>query len=101
MSDFDGLHSRKHNNEVQFYAFDMLVSDGDDVRRLPLSMRKADLARLLARRVDGFRIGRDRTRPVPARLLNGIGRTGFEASRPRLSGRPISTLGEGQERPTS
>ena len=23
-SDFDGLHSRKHNDEVQFYAFDML-----------------------------------------------------------------------------
>ncbi|WP_249150462.1 hypothetical protein [Bradyrhizobium sp. JYMT SZCCT0180] len=28
ISDFDGLHSRKHNDEVQFYAFDMLVSDG-------------------------------------------------------------------------
>ena len=24
-SDFDGLHSRKHDHEVQFYAFDMLV----------------------------------------------------------------------------
>ncbi|MBR1156095.1 hypothetical protein [Bradyrhizobium sp. JYMT SZCCT0428] len=24
ISDFDGLHSRKHNDEVQFYAFDML-----------------------------------------------------------------------------
>jgi bifunctional non-homologous end joining protein LigD len=22
-SDFDGLHSRKHNDEVQFYAFDV------------------------------------------------------------------------------
>jgi bifunctional non-homologous end joining protein LigD len=39
---------------VQFYAFDILVSDGDDVRRLPLSMRKTNLARLLARRVDGI-----------------------------------------------
>jgi bifunctional non-homologous end joining protein LigD len=27
-SDFDGLHSRQHDDEVQFYAFDMLVSDG-------------------------------------------------------------------------
>ena len=27
VSDFDFLHSRKHD-EVQFYAFDMLVSDG-------------------------------------------------------------------------
>jgi len=54
ISDFDGLHSRKHDGEVQFYAFDCLVSDGEDIRKLPLSMRKANLSRLLARRVDGI-----------------------------------------------
>ena len=54
LSDFNGLHSRKHDDEVQFYAFDMLVSDGEDLRRLPLSIRKTNLARLLARRVDGI-----------------------------------------------
>jgi bifunctional non-homologous end joining protein LigD len=54
VSDFDGLHSRKYDGEVQFYAFDMLVSDGEDIRKLPLSMRKANLSRLLARRVDGI-----------------------------------------------
>jgi bifunctional non-homologous end joining protein LigD len=32
---------------------DTLVSDGEDLRGLPLSMRKTSLARLLARRVDG------------------------------------------------
>jgi bifunctional non-homologous end joining protein LigD len=53
-SDFDGLHSRQHNDEVQFYAFDVLMSDGDDLRKLPLSMRKASLARLLTRRVNGI-----------------------------------------------
>ena len=53
-SDFNGLHSRKYDDEVQFYAFDILVSDGEDLRRLPLSMRKANLSRLLARRVDGI-----------------------------------------------
>ena len=53
-SDFDGLHSRQHNDEVQFYAFDVLMSDGDDLRKLPLSMRKASLARLLARRINGI-----------------------------------------------
>ena len=47
-------HSRKHDDEVEFFAFDILVSDGEDLRRLPLSMRKANLARLLARRVDGI-----------------------------------------------
>jgi bifunctional non-homologous end joining protein LigD len=39
---------------VQLYAFDMLAGDGDDMRQLPLSMRKANLARLLARRSDGI-----------------------------------------------
>ena len=53
-SDFAALHSRKHDAEVQFYAFDMLAGDGGDYRRLPLSMRKANLARLLARRTEGI-----------------------------------------------
>ncbi|WP_454629489.1 ATP-dependent DNA ligase [Bradyrhizobium cenepequi] len=53
-SDFNGLHSRRHDDEVQFYAFDMLVSDGEDIRKLPLSMRKASLQRLLTRRVDSI-----------------------------------------------
>jgi ATP-dependent DNA ligase len=35
ISDFEGLHSRKHNDEVQSYAFDVLMSEGDDVRPLP------------------------------------------------------------------
>ena len=43
-SDFNGLHSRKHDHEVEFYAFDILASDCEDLRGLPLSMRKASLA---------------------------------------------------------
>jgi ATP-dependent DNA ligase len=54
ISDLEGLHSRKHNDEVQFYAFDILMSGGEDLRKLPLSFRKTNLARLLARRVDGI-----------------------------------------------
>ncbi len=53
-SDFDGLHSRRHDAEVQFYAFDILVVDGRDQRQLPLTMRKANLAKLLRKRVDGI-----------------------------------------------
>jgi ATP-dependent DNA ligase len=34
---------------VQFYAFDVLSTDGDDLRKLPLSMRKASLAWLNSR----------------------------------------------------
>ena len=48
--------TRRHDAEVEFYAFDMLVSDGEDIRKLPLSMRKTNLARLLARRVDGIHL---------------------------------------------
>src|SRR6516164_7568707 len=48
------LHSRQNNDEVQLYAFDILALDGEDLRSLPLSMRKTNLARLLARRPDGI-----------------------------------------------
>ncbi|MFY9952107.1 RNA ligase family protein [Bradyrhizobium sp.] len=54
ISDFNALHSGKYNDQVQLYAFDMLAGDGDDMRSLPLSMRKTNLARLLARRPDGI-----------------------------------------------
>jgi ATP-dependent DNA ligase len=42
------------NDEVQLYAFDCLALDGEDLRALPLSTRKTNLARLLARRPDIF-----------------------------------------------
>src|SRR6266481_3617007 len=48
VSDFNGLHSRKHDDEVQLYAFDVLAIGGEDLRNLPLSLRKTNLARLLA-----------------------------------------------------
>jgi len=53
-SDFNAMYSGKHNEEVQLCAFDVLAMDGDDLRDLPLSMRKANLQRLLARRPDGI-----------------------------------------------
>jgi ATP-dependent DNA ligase len=56
ISDFDGLYSGKHNDEVQLYAFDILALDGDDLRKLPLHLRKNNLARLLARRADGIHL---------------------------------------------
>ena len=42
ISDFNALHSRKHNEEVQLYAFDILVLGGDDLRKLPLHLRKTN-----------------------------------------------------------
>ena len=54
ISDFNALHSGRHNDEVQLCAFDILIEGGDDLRKLPLSMRKANLERLLARRPEGI-----------------------------------------------
>src|SRR3954468_21721682 len=54
VSDFNALHSRRHDAEVQLYAFDLVALDGEDLRPLPLSMRKANLARLLRGRPDGM-----------------------------------------------
>ena len=51
-SDFNALHAGRHNEEVQLGAFDVLAMDGDDLRDLRLSLRKANLQRLLARRPD-------------------------------------------------
>lgn len=54
LSDFNALHSRKHDHEVQFCAFDILAEGGDDLRKLPLHLRKSNLERLLARRPEGI-----------------------------------------------
>jgi bifunctional non-homologous end joining protein LigD len=51
VADFNALHSRKHDYEVQLYAFDILALDSEDLRGLPLSMRESNLDRLLARRL--------------------------------------------------
>jgi bifunctional non-homologous end joining protein LigD len=93
ISDFNALHSGKNNDEVQLFAFDILALDGDDLRHLPLSMRKAHLSRLLARRPDGvfvspFEQGCDRPGPLPRRLQYGPGGPGLKRrDRPYRGGR--------------
>jgi ATP-dependent DNA ligase len=64
ISDFDALHFGRHNDEVQLCAFDVLAIDGDDLRRLPLSMRKTNFERLRARRPEGIFISPFSERPV-------------------------------------
>ncbi|MCS3994656.1 ATP-dependent DNA ligase [Bradyrhizobium japonicum] len=54
VSDFNALHSRRHDGEVQLYAFDILALGGEDLRQLPLTMRKTNLSRLLRGRPDGI-----------------------------------------------
>jgi len=40
IADFNALHSRQHDYDVQLCAFDILVEGGDDLRKLPLHLRK-------------------------------------------------------------
>ena len=80
ISDFNALHSRKQEHEVQLYAFDVLALAGDDVRDLPLHLRKTNPQRLLARRPDGItvapfergEIGPDRYRAACGMGLEGL-----------------------------
>jgi ATP-dependent DNA ligase len=43
VSDFGALHSGRHNERAQLYAFDMLAGDGEDQRQLPASLRRSTL----------------------------------------------------------
>jgi ATP-dependent DNA ligase len=80
ISDFNSLMSRYHDDEVQLYAFDILALEGDDLRKLPLHLRKANLQRLLARRADGIHlapfeqgeIGTDLFRAACDMMLEGL-----------------------------
>jgi bifunctional non-homologous end joining protein LigD len=87
-SDFDALHSGKHNEEVQLCAFDVLAMDGDDLRDLPLSMRKANLARLLARRPDGIFMSDFEQGEIGPDLFRKVCEFGFEGLVSKRRDRP-------------
>jgi ATP-dependent DNA ligase len=82
VSDFDALHSGKHDEEVQLCAFDILVEGGDDLRKLPLSMRKANLERLLARRPEGIFINPFERGEIGPDLFRAACRMGLEGLEP-------------------
>jgi ATP-dependent DNA ligase len=46
---FDELHGRRRLGEAFLWAFDLLELNGENLRPLPFSKRKARMARLLAR----------------------------------------------------
>jgi ATP-dependent DNA ligase len=93
VADFNALHSGRHNDEVQLYAFDIMALEGDDLRSLPLSMRKTNLARLLARRPDGIFVGPFEQGEIGPDLFLAACRMGLEGlvskrrNRPYQSGR--------------
>ena len=90
VSDFAALHSGRHNEWAQLYAFDMLAGDGEDQRHFPLSLRKTNLARLLRCRIPGIfmaeyeqgEIGRDLFRVACSMGLEGIAQSAAIAPTP-------------------
>jgi bifunctional non-homologous end joining protein LigD len=96
ISDFNALHSGKHNREVQLSAFDVLAMDGSDLRQLPLLERKAKLDKLLARRSGGIFVGSLEQGEIGPDLFRHACVFGVEASRSALS-RAVEGLGQGEE----
>jgi len=88
ISDFDALHSGKHNEEVQLCAFDILVDGDDDLRKLPLSMRKTKLERLLARRPEGVFINPFESGEIGPDLFRAACRMGLEGLVSKRRDRP-------------
>jgi bifunctional non-homologous end joining protein LigD len=54
ISDFEGLHSGRCNEDVRLYAFDLLADDGLDLRDETLQIRKLWLRKMLKRSTDGI-----------------------------------------------
>jgi hypothetical protein len=60
------------DDEVQLFAFDIMALDGEDLRQLPLSLRKTNLARLLARRPDGIFVAPYEQGEIGNRCITGF-----------------------------
>ena len=88
IANFNALHSRRHDDEVQLYAFDCLALDDDDLRGLPLSMRKTNLARLLARRPDGIFVAPFEAGEIGPDLFRAACRLGLEGLVSKRRDRP-------------
>jgi bifunctional non-homologous end joining protein LigD len=79
ISNFDALASRKYDERAQFYVFDMLADNGEDLRPLALALRKARLARLLSRPVVGIFIAEYEQRDIGQELFRAACKMGLEA----------------------
>jgi ATP-dependent DNA ligase len=88
VADFNALHSSRHDDEVQLYAFDILALEGDDLRGLPLSMRKTNLTRLLARRPDGIFVAPFEAGEIGPELFRAACRVGLEGLVSKRRDRP-------------
>jgi ATP-dependent DNA ligase len=78
VSDLNALHSRKYDDEVQLYAFDILTYDGDDLRKLPLHLRKTNLAQILRGRSQGIFVAPFEQGEIGPELFGAACRMGLE-----------------------
>jgi ATP-dependent DNA ligase len=82
-------------------AFDILALDGEDLRKLPLHLRKTNLARLLARRPEGIFVSEFEQGEVGPDLFRQACKFGLEGlvskRREHLSRRPVAKLDQGEE----
>jgi bifunctional non-homologous end joining protein LigD len=53
---FDRIRYRRHDASVFLFAFDLIESNGDDLRNDPLEVRKATLASVLGKAGPGLRL---------------------------------------------
>jgi ATP-dependent DNA ligase len=88
ISDFNALHSRRHDEEVQL---DVLALDGEDLRKLPLSLRKTNLARLLCGRPDGIFVAPFEQGEIGPDLLKAACNMGLEG----MVSKPAAEIGQG------
>lgn len=96
ISDFNALHSRKHDHEVQLYAFDILAVGGDDLR--VLQPGKAFGAPSGRHHRGALRARRDRPGAIQSGVPHGSRRLGLKASRSAVPRRSAEALDQGNFR---
>jgi hypothetical protein len=99
VASFDRIRYRRNDAGVFLYAFDLIELDGDDLRREPLAVRKATLARSRCAGAALQRAPRLAGRParVRARLQARAGGHRVEAAQLALSLGTIGGLDQEQE----
>jgi bifunctional non-homologous end joining protein LigD len=78
MARFDRIRYRRHDADAFIYAFDLIELDGEDLRREPLSVRKATLASLLSRTGAGLRLNKHLEHEKGAEVFAHACRMGLE-----------------------
>lgn len=95
---FDLIRSWRYDRTAVLCAFDLLELDGQDLRRLLIEVRKARLARLLPKPLEGIALNEyfagDGAHYLRACLQARLRRDTVEAT---LSLRPLQAVSEGQE----